>query len=96
MSDKPRRSANNFGKHDRDGFVHREPAPNDRRMMSVSITPKGEMFLRDFLPGHFKVTAAIMSSLTEAERKTLVRLLVKIQEQVATLNPQRSAAIAAS
>jgi hypothetical protein len=37
-----------------------------------------------------------MSTVTEAERKTLVRLLTKIQEQAAALSPKRDAAPAAS
>jgi DNA-binding MarR family transcriptional regulator len=74
---------------ERDGFVTREPDPDDRRMMSVRLTPKGEIFLREFLPGHFKVAGAIMSTLTESERKALVQLLVKVQQQVAVLNPSR-------
>ena len=81
---------------ERDGFVKREPDPVDRRMMSVLLTPRGERFMKDFLPGHFKGIAAIMGTLTEAERKTLVRLLTKIQEQAAALSPQRDAAPAAS
>lgn len=80
---------------ERDGFVKREPDPNDRRMMSVLLTPLGEKFMRDFLPGHFKSIAALMSPLSEAERKTLVRLLGKIQEQAAALN-NRSEALAAT
>ena len=81
---------------ERDGFVTREPDPVDRRMMSVLLTPRGEEFLRDFLPGHFKLTGAIMEPLSESERKTLVRLLVKVQRQVAVLNPQPDAALPAS
>jgi DNA-binding MarR family transcriptional regulator len=81
---------------ERDGFVKREPDPDDRRMMSVRLTSRGERFMREFLPGHFKGIAAIMSTLTEAERKTLVRLLSKIQEQAAALSPKRDAAPAAS
>ena len=77
---------------ERDGFVKREPDPIDRRMMSVRLTAKGEDFLRDFLPGHFKVTSALMSTLTEPERKTLVRLLTKIQQRAEVLNPQREPA----
>jgi len=72
---------------EREGFVTREPDPVDRRMMSVLLTTKGEKFLRQFLPGHFKATGGIMSTLSESERKTLVRLLVKVQQQVARLNP---------
>ncbi|MSU46991.1 MAG: MarR family transcriptional regulator [Lacunisphaera sp.] len=74
---------------ERDGFVTREPDPDDRRMMSVRLTAKGEGFLREFLPGHFKVIGAIMYTLTETERKRLVSLLVKVQQQVAILNPYR-------
>ncbi len=76
---------------ERDGYVTREPDPVDRRMMSVLLTEKGEDFLREFLPGHFKSTGAIMSTLSESERKTLVRLLGKIQHQAAALAPRREA-----
>ncbi|MBP7143255.1 MAG: MarR family transcriptional regulator [Opitutaceae bacterium] len=63
---------------ERDGFVKREPDPNDRRMMLVNLTPIGEAFLARFLPEHFRRTAALMTKLTEAERKTLVQLLGKV------------------
>lgn len=77
---------------ERDGFVKREPDPDDRRQMSVRLTPRAEKFLHAFLPGHFKAIAALMSPLSEPERKTLVRLLNKIQQQAALLNPGRTAA----
>jgi DNA-binding MarR family transcriptional regulator len=76
---------------ERDGFVKREPDPDDRRMMSVRLTAKGERFLNDFLPGHFKVIAEVMSPLSETERKTLVRLLGKLQQHIATLRPETTA-----
>lgn len=81
---------------ERDGFVNREPDPEDRRMMSVRLTPKAEEFLREFLPEHFRSIAALMSTLTQAERKTLVALLTKIQEQANALGAARAAAAAAS
>jgi DNA-binding MarR family transcriptional regulator len=77
---------------ERDGYVKREPDPVDRRQMSVRLTPRGEKFLMEFLPGHFKAIAAIMAPLSENERKTLVRLLGKVRQQAAVLNPQRAAA----
>lgn len=80
---------------ERDGFVKRLPDPNDRRMMSVLLTPKGEKFLEKFLPGHFRAIAALMGTLNESERKTLVRLLNKIQEQANALNASRTTAPAA-
>jgi len=63
---------------EKDGFVKREPDSQDRRMMSVNLTPKGEAFLHSFLPEHFRQTAALMSGLNETERRTLVQLLGKV------------------
>ncbi len=70
---------------ERDGFVKRQPDPDDRRMMSVRLTARGEKFLHRFLPGHFKSIGAIMRPLSESERKMFVRLLGKIQRQAASL-----------
>lgn len=66
---------------ERDGYVTREPDPKDRRMMSVKLTSKGDSRLQEILPGYFQRIASLMSALTESERKTLVRLLVKIVNQ---------------
>ena len=81
---------------ERDGFVKREPDPQDRRMMSVRLTPNGERFLHEFLPGHFKVVTELMSPLTESERKTLVRLLGKVQQRATALKGARKTVSAAS
>ncbi len=78
---------------ERDGLVKREPDPDDRRMMSVVLTSKGNKFLSQFLPGHYKVISELMAPLSESERKSLVRLLVKIQQHAATLNAARAAAV---
>jgi DNA-binding MarR family transcriptional regulator len=80
---------------ERDGLVKREPDPDDRRMMSVLLTPKGETFLNEFLPGHFKLIAELMAPLSESERKTLVKLLVKIQGHATALR-ENAAAVPAS
>jgi len=77
---------------ERDGYVKREADRDDRRMMSVRLTPRGEKFLIEFLPAHFKAISAIMGALTESERKTMVRLLGKIQQQAALLNSRREPA----
>jgi DNA-binding MarR family transcriptional regulator len=76
---------------ERDGFVKREPDPDDRRMMSVRLTAKGDRFLNDFLPGYFKAIAGLMTPLSESERKTLVRLLGKVQQHIATLRSETTA-----
>lgn len=67
---------------ERDGLVRRQPDPADRRQMSVSLTAKGHVFMNDILPDHFQLINALMSPLTEGERKTLVRLLGKIVDGV--------------
>src|SRR6478609_8453909 len=75
---------------ERDGLVKREPDPNDRRMMSVVLTPKGEKFLQNFLPGHFKLISSLMATLTEAERKALVSLLMKVQQHATNLKAEHA------
>lgn len=71
---------------ERDSLVKRIPDAKDRRMMTVSLTAKGTALLNKLLPGHFKRQAQVMACLSEAERKTLIRLLGKISEQLALIN----------
>lgn len=63
---------------ERDGLVRREHDPEDRRMMRVHLTDRGEGALRSLLPKHFRVMARLMAPLSESERKTLVTLLAKM------------------
>lgn len=63
---------------ERDGLVRREPAPADRRMMTVHLTEQGRELLARVLPNHFRLAGELMAPLTEEERRTLVRLLAKI------------------
>lgn len=70
---------------ERDGFVKRDPDPHDRRMLSVNLTPAGQAFLSKFLPEHFRRTSALMSGLTESERKMLVHLLGKVLQGTASV-----------
>ncbi|HSY54504.1 MAG TPA: MarR family transcriptional regulator, partial [Opitutaceae bacterium] len=53
---------------ERDGLVKRVRDANDRRMMSVNLTPKGRKLLEKILPSHFRAMAGIMSPLKESER----------------------------
>lgn len=63
---------------ERSGFVTRTPHPADRRMMSISLTKRGEKLLIEIMPEHFRRMAWLMSPLSESERKTFVRLLLKL------------------
>jgi len=77
---------------ERDDLVKRAPDEEDRRMMTVNLTPKGSALLTGMLPGHFKRLAKLMSCLNETERKTLVRLMIKILAQVAVMRGEDLAA----
>jgi DNA-binding MarR family transcriptional regulator len=75
---------------ERDGLAKRVRDANDRRMMSVNLTPKGRKLLEKILPLHFRDMAQIMGPLKENERKTLVRLLNKILQHASTLAPAQA------
>jgi DNA-binding MarR family transcriptional regulator len=75
---------------ERDGLVKRKPHGEDRRMMTVSLTARGEKTIRALLPAYFRLVAGVMAGLSEAERKTLVRLLGKIQDSIAALPPDKT------
>jgi DNA-binding MarR family transcriptional regulator len=73
---------------ERDGLVTRTPDPDDRRMMAVGLTPRGEKLLKKVLPSHFKHMTALMEPLSESERKNLVRLLTKVLHRAAEIAPE--------
>jgi DNA-binding MarR family transcriptional regulator len=60
------------------GFVQQQLNGEDSRSRMVSITEAGEMFLKEFLPNHWRHIEAIMADLSEAERTELVRLLERL------------------
>lgn len=68
---------------ERAGLVTRRPHPDDRRMMSVGLTKRGTAILEKIMPEHFRRMAWLMGPLSEAERKTFVRLLTKVMQRAA-------------
>lgn len=68
---------------ERAGYVTRTPHPDDRRMMSVALTKRGQKLLTQILPEHFRRMAWLMGLLSESERKTFVGLLTKVLERAA-------------
>lgn len=67
----------------KDGLVTRVPHKDDRRMTCVELTDRARQVLKEMLPEHFRDMAWLMQNLTEAERKTLIALLTKIQQRAA-------------
>lgn len=78
---------------ERDGHVRREPDPTDRRQMSVHLTPKGQAFMHEILPDHFRVITRLMSALSENEQKTLSRLLNKVSQVASTGAASKAAGV---
>ena len=68
---------------EKDGYVRREPDPHDRRAMLVQLTPKGDAFTEELMPGYFRRVATIMAPLECDERDELLRLLLKVREGIA-------------
>lgn len=64
---------------ERDGLVERRSDPDDRRMLRVHLTDKGHTLLNQMLPDHFCRTTGLMAHLSSSEKKTLIKLLEKVQ-----------------
>jgi len=69
------------------GLVVRTSDPEDRRTRFVSLTPKGTALIRKVFGVHKRAMEGATSSLTAAERKTLIDLIKKLgraaEEQLA-------------
>lgn len=72
---------------ERDALVIRTPDMRDRRMLFVSLTQKGIDFTRKLLPEYFQRAVSMTATLTETERRTLIKLLTKVSEQANLVEP---------
>lgn len=64
---------------EREGFIEREPDPQDRRMLAVRITDLGRERLESMLPGYFQLVSKLMSPLAEPQREALIQLLTLLR-----------------
>ena len=62
------------------GWIQREPAPNDRRIKLLELAEAGVEVLRQVEPGIRRVQERLLAPLTDAEAKTLVRLLARMAD----------------
>jgi MarR family transcriptional regulator, 2-MHQ and catechol-resistance regulon repressor len=65
----------NLEKH---GWVRRERQKDDRRLVKIYLTPKGERLISRVFPGHAKAVTKEMSRLTPDEQETLRRICRKL------------------
>lgn len=64
----------------RDGWITREPNPEDKRASLINLTDKGRTFIEGILPEHYENVGRIFSILTENERRDLVAILKKFKD----------------
>jgi MarR family transcriptional regulator, lower aerobic nicotinate degradation pathway regulator len=62
------------------GWILRESTANDRRIKLLKLSPAGQDVLQQVGPGIRRVQDRLIAPLTDAEAKTLVRLLAKIAD----------------
>jgi len=73
------------------GLVKREREGEDRRRVSVQLTPEGRKLISRVFPEHVAVLSAAFSALTAAEHDELGRLCKKLGKAVAALpGPRKS------
>jgi MarR family 2-MHQ and catechol resistance regulon transcriptional repressor len=65
------------------GLVRRERNPDDRRTVSVHLTPKGKKLFQEIFPQHAAAITAAAGALTPGEQKELSRLLRKLGRALA-------------
>lgn len=78
---------------ERAGLVQRRPHGEDRRMLRIGLTARGERLLTAIMPQHFRRMAWLIEPLGEGERRIFVRLLDKVMARAAQTGPKSSAAV---
>lgn len=64
------------------GLVERSPHPEDRRALSVCLTPKGRELIKSMIPGYVETQHRAVDGLTETEQEQLSALLEKLIRSV--------------
>lgn len=70
------------------GLVERNPDPQDRRKVLVTLTEEGQALVDEFLPEIVALQTAVMAGLSETQRTQLLKLLAIVQEGVDNVDPE--------
>jgi DNA-binding MarR family transcriptional regulator len=60
------------------GLMRRQPAPEDRRVRRIHLTPEGEAVLEQAVPGMLKAQERILEPLAAQDRERFMRLLGRL------------------
>ena len=74
---------------ERDGLVVREANPDDRRMLTVRLTPAGRELVQRLLPEHFQRISDLLADLSEEDRHLLAALSARIGGRAVAARPAR-------
>ena len=89
MQISPATMTNMLQRMEQAGWVVRERTASDQRIVSVRLTDKAKALQAEVKEKFCEIEAEFASIYTEEERATLQRLLVKLHNRFAPLNPHR-------
>lgn len=72
---------------EKDEWILRQPAPNDKRSVRILLTSSGQRRLNAILPDHFTRFNQALASLSLYERLSFLQLLSKVNLALSTLDP---------
>jgi DNA-binding MarR family transcriptional regulator len=64
---------------EKDGYISRQPHPQDRRSIMIQLLPRGSQLLENIMPGMYRKQVEMLKDLTREEQRQLTRLLKKVQ-----------------
>lgn len=70
---------------ERSELIERTASTEDRRMLSVRLTAKGQERLDQVMPDYYRRVAGVMAELSEADRQMFVEMLHKVGNRVSML-----------
>ena len=70
------------------GWIERRTHPDDRRKLSVALTPSGRHTLEGFLPDHYGRLSALLADLSPRDRERLTALTDRLEATLANLAPK--------
>ena len=68
----------------RDGYVVRAAVPNDRRIIKIKLTTKGDRIAKNVIEERRHLITRIFGTLSNAERKEYLKILTRIRQGLRT------------
>jgi DNA-binding MarR family transcriptional regulator len=70
---------------ERDGLVKRLTDQQDRRKLTIQLTPEGQAKLDEVMPGYYRKVDRLMSALTLQQRDDLIQNLTRLTAHISAL-----------